>query len=276
MYNDYNISAASLARLIHMEGLKKFALDLLFPRRCLGCSEFLAENLPRYLCRSCWKSISFQNGFACAFCLAPVVRAKTCPFCIKGHYLDRFLVTTSYELKLVEKTLKILKYHFVKDVAEDIADLMIKYLKPKIEALALKPGEAVPLSLNAKRYPLNAALVVVAVPLARRRLNWRGFNQSEIIAQKISQYFGWPADFEILKRSRHCRAQADIKDKNSRIKNVSGIFVCSKPRAVSGKQILLIDDVATTSSTLDDCARALKTAGASEVVGFVFARGKPK
>lgn len=243
-----------------MKGLKNFALDLLFPRRCLGCSEFLVESLPGYLCRPCRESISFQNGFACAFCLAPVAAGKTCPFCVREHHLDRLLVTASYEQKLVARILKILKYHFVKAITDDLAGLMIKYLKPKIDALVPKPGTA----------------VVTAVPLARRRLNWRGFNQSEIIAQKIGQRFGWPADFEILRRRRHRRAQADIKDKNSRIKNVSGVFVCSGSPAISGKRILLVDDIATTGSTLDDCARALKAAGAAEVIGFVFARGKLK
>ncbi len=252
--------AASLARLIHMGGLKKFALDLLFPRRCLGCLEFLVDDSPKYLCRPCWRSVSFQTGFACAFCLAPVAAGKICPFCIKDHHLDRLLVTAGYESKLVERVLKVLKYRFVKDAADDIADLMAKYLKPKIETLNLEPE----------------AVVITAVPLHRRRLNWRGFNQSEIIARKIARHFGWPASFEILRRNRRRRAQADIKDKDSRIKNVSGIFVCPEPRAVSGKRVLLLDDIATTGSTLNDCARALKAAGASEVIGFVFARGKLK
>ncbi|MEK7506911.1 MAG: ComF family protein [Patescibacteria group bacterium] len=256
-----------------MNKLKYFFWDLLFPRSCLGCLELLGDLSDSHLCPVCRATIKFKSGFACAFCSAPVINGRTCPFCLAAraptqrdvplHYLDYLFVAATYEEPLVEKMLKTLKYQYVRSLAEEVAGVMIKYFEKKIAATPI--------------FDFTSPLVV-PVPLHRRRLNWRGFNQSELIAQKIAAHFSWPLNTEILKRAKYNRPQADIKDRASRIQNASGIFSCQKPEAISGKLALLIDDIATTGSTLDDCARALKGAGAVEVIGFVFARGdlKPK
>ncbi len=244
-----------------MSEVKNFFLDLIFPRHCLGCNHIVTDENQSYLCSVCFSTIPVKGDFTCAFCHAPVVNGKTCPFCIKNHYLDRLLVATSYEFPLVEKILKTMKYRFVKSLADDSAKLMTKYFEKKISVM--RPpifGPSVPL--------------VVPIPLYYQRLNWRGFNQSEIIAQKIAEYFGWPFDSEVLKRTRNPKPQAEISNKKERFENVSGIFTCLKPGVVNSKQILLIDDISTTGSTLEDCARALKDAGAKEVIGFVMARNR--
>lgn len=244
-----------------MSEIKNFFLDLIFPRHCLGCNQIMMDKTQSYLCSICFSTIPVKGDFACAFCGAPVVAGKTCPFCIKGRNLDRLLVATSYEFPLVEKILKTTKYRFVKSLAEDSAKLMTKYFEKKISVM--RPFPFAPL------LPL-----VVPVPLHYRRLNWRGFNQSEIIAQKIAEHFEWPFDPEILKRTKNPKPQAEIDNKKTRFENVSGIFTCQKPEIVSGRQILLIDDISTTGSTLEDCARALKNAGTKEVIGFVMARNR--
>lgn len=153
-----------------------------------------------------------------------------------------------------------MKYRFVKTLADDMGDLMAEYFK-----LKFLPG------LNINR---DSALVV-SVPLHRRRLNWRGFNQAEIIGRKLSSCFGLDFRQDVLRRSRYHLPQAQITDRESRFANVKGIFECQKTELAQNKIILLMDDVATTGSTLDDCARALKGAGAKEVIGFVFAKGTP-
>jgi predicted amidophosphoribosyltransferase len=77
----------------------------------------------------------------------------------------------------------------------------------------------------------------------------------------------------VLGRKRNHIPQAQISDRRARIANAAGIFKCARQELVRGKIVILVDDVATTGSTLDDCARALKAAGAKEVIGFVFAKG---
>ena len=149
--------------------IKKWLLDIIFPRHCLGCDILLGNECQSYVCRLCLKAISFTNGFACAFCKSPVRAGKTCVYCAKNHHLDRLLVATSYENPLVEKILKAVKYRFVRSLADDVADLMIKYLEKRAGWLA-------------------GTIEIIPVPLHRRRLNWRGFNQAEIIAEKLAGF----------------------------------------------------------------------------------------
>jgi ComF family protein len=240
-----------------MPTVKDWFLDILFPRQCLGCEDLLSGKDRSYICPACLSDIKIKNDFACAFCNSPVTEGKTCPFCKVNHFLDRLLVTTSYENPLVEKILKTMKYRFVKTLADDIAKLMVKYLERRLSA-----GLKIDSNLT----------LVVPVPLHRRRLNWRGFNQAEVIGSKISAYFRF--NFcNALERVHNRPPQAQISDRRSRIANAAGAFKCTRPELVRNKAIFLIDDVSTTGSTLDDCARALKATGAREVIGFVFARG---
>ncbi len=248
-----------------MYTFKSWLLDLLFPRLCLGCEILLSDNNESYVCPACLAGIKMKNDFACAFCNSPVVEGKTCPFCRADHFLDRLFIATSYENLLVEKIIKTMKYRFIRSLANDMAEFMAKYLERRFS-----------LGFNIDR----DSTVVVPVPLHRRRLNWRGFNQAEIIGNSIGSYF--KLNFQnLLVRIRNVKLQVEMLNRQSRITNAKNIFEFhplnygSPTSIVEGKTVLLIDDVATTGSTLDDCARALKNAGAKEVIGFVFARGTP-
>ncbi len=232
--------------------------DILFPRHCAGCDMPLPDRKETFICPGCQKTMVFKNATACAFCKSPVIAGKTCHFCGINHFLDRLLVTTSYENPLVEKTLKLMKYRFIKTLASDAAFIMARYLGQR----------------RLREIFDEKSIIVVPVPLHRLRENWRGFNQSEIMANEISRHFGWQIAPRALKRSRGNSPQAQIPDRAPRIENMKGIFKCTQPELVKDGSILLIDDVSTTGATLDDCARSLKAAGAKEVIGFVFARNK--
>ena len=242
-----------------MDTLKGWLLDLLFPRLCLGCGILLSDSNESHICLACLAGIKLKNDFACAFCSSPVVAGTTCPFCRADHFLDRLFVAASYENPLVEKVIKTMKYRFVRSLADDMAGLMVKYLERRLS-----------LGFNIDRN----STVIAPVPLHRRRLNWRGFNQAEIIGNGIGSCLGLNSQ-DVLGRKRNHVPQAQINDRQSRIANATGIFKCMKPELVRGKTVLLVDDVATTGSTLDDCSRTLKGAGAKEVIGFVFAKGTP-
>ncbi|MBI2669731.1 MAG: ComF family protein [Candidatus Yanofskybacteria bacterium] len=250
-----------------MSSFKEQFLDILFPRHCLGCDVLLGKEAVSYVCRRCLKTIPFTESFACTFCKSPVKNGKTCPYCIKNHFLDELFVTTSYENPLAEKMLKTMKYRFVASLANDIADLMIGYLK-KRAVIGLGP--------------YSTPSLVVPVPLHFKRLNWRGFNQAEIIGRQISNYLELDFAADALKRVKNKKPQADMPNRFLRIKNAQNVFKLNSIHihhktiddTLTGKIVLLVDDISTTGSTLDDCARALKGAGAKKVIGFVFARNK--
>ncbi len=102
---------------------------------------------------------------------------------------------------------------------------------------------------------------VVPVPLHRTRLVERGFNQAALIARPLSRALGVPLDVRILRRVRPTPPQAGL-DAMRRVENVRGAFVA---RSAEALRILVVDDVRTTGSTLAECARSLRDAGASEV-----------
>ena len=115
--------------------------------------------------------------------------------------------------------------------------------------------------------------LVVPVPLHPRRLRWRGFNQSELLAESLAEHFLLQTDALTLNRVRQTMPQADIQEREQRLDNVSDVFSCAHPENVRGRSILLIDDVCTTGATLNECARVLKENGAKRVVALVVARG---
>lgn len=98
--------------------------------------------------------------------------------------------------------------------------------------------------------------VIVPIPLHIRKLLKRGYNQSEYIAEGISVSMGVPVDVRSVTRRRHTKSQTE-RTKNDRWENVEGIFAVRRSRALSGKHILLVDDVLTTGATMVSCAQAI-------------------
>jgi ComF family protein len=119
----------------------------------------------------------------------------------------------------------------------------------------------------------NATPVVVPVPLHRRRRRSRGFNQSELIARAAVRQL--PRKLEILNgallRQRDTISQVGLS-REERIENVRDAFRVAQPSRVQGRDILLVDDVMTTGTTLSECARVLKQAGAKRVWAATVAR----
>lgn len=112
--------------------------------------------------------------------------------------------------------------------------------------------------------------VVVPVPVHWRRLMWRGFNQSDMLAAGVAGSLNAPVA-RALRRNRYNRPQTGLSYKDRR-ENVKGAFSCARGVDVRGKNVLLIDDVATTGSTVSECAGTLKKSGAKQVHVFTLAR----
>ena len=119
--------------------------------------------------------------------------------------------------------------------------------------------------------PYSKNYVIMPVPLHRQRLRERGFNQSLLLARILASDLGNQLDYLSLIRNRYTRAQTGLKKKERR-KNVKGAFSVIQPNAIKHKEILLVDDVFTTGSTLNECARTLKESGATTVICLTVAR----
>ncbi len=113
--------------------------------------------------------------------------------------------------------------------------------------------------------------VLVPVPLHRRRLRERGYNQSSLLARELGKLISLPVEDDYLVRQKHALPQARTSNINERKSNVADAFICHDHR-LRGRQVLLIDDVSTSGATLDACAAVLKAAGAASVWGLALAR----
>ncbi|MBI2003623.1 MAG: ComF family protein [Parcubacteria group bacterium] len=246
---------------------KDYFLELLFPVKCAACEKETGDRPKnKLICTDCLKNLAPSLNFFCPLCEARTAGGELCFSCRliisnteNKFELNRLLYPFSYKDRAVQKIIKAFKYRFIKGLEEPLGRLMIRYLE-KLE-------DKVELNLNES--------VIIPVPLHKRKFNQRGYNQSVLIAEKIFKYLA-PRQAELaadaLVKIKMTKDQARLKE-GQRPGNLKGVFACSKPWLVSGKKILLFDDVYTTGATMAECARVLKEAGAREIVGLAIARG---
>lgn len=216
--------------------------NCVFPIHCLGCG---VEG--EWLCENCLNKIPRNGVFCCPVCHRSSLLGECCQNCLENSFLKKTIAVTVYQdEELIGKIVHNLKYNF----AEELTIVLEKII-----------------SDFCKNYKFTVDYIV-PVPLHRKRFAERGFNQAEIIAKILSQTIGIKF-LNILERDRPTRQQAKL-NRQERIKNTKDAFICKEP--ISGK-FLLVDDVFTTGSTLQECARVLYQAGAEEVSGFTLARG---
>lgn len=118
----------------------------------------------------------------------------------------------------------------------------------------------------------DAVDCVIPVPLHVRRQRERGYNQAELFARGIAKNMGKPMVADILIRTRETKAQAELS-REERLVNIAGAFLCRVDGGIEGASVLLIDDVCTTTATLEQAALALREAGAREVSALTLAHG---
>jgi ComF family protein len=240
---------------IFLMGLKKFLSDLLFPRFCLNCRKE-GENL----CQDCLSLIDLNQNSFCPFCRPPkiVFDARTCPSCRKNRKLTGLFSATSYHNFTIKKLISQFKYQpFVRELGKTLASLIIQHF----QMLEYKPPF----------FRDKSLFVLTPVPLHKKRLKWRGFNHAQEIARHVSDFYKIPLVNDVLLKIKETKAQIELPAKE-REANVRGVFSCPNSMTIKNKKILLLDDFFTTGSTMEECARVLKEAGAREVWGVVVAR----
>jgi ComF family protein len=226
------------------ERVKESTLDLLFPRRCVGCGV-----VGWFLCPTCVGSLPRINPPVCPLCGKPQPIAEQCPGCwgrqtsLNGNRSPfRFEGT-------IRRAVHGLKYHNLRALSEPLAHLVAVYWS---------------------LYPLPAD-VLVPVPLHAARLRERGYNQSSLLAKHLSGMIGVETLESVLIRRENTPPQARTSSAEQRQLNVRGAFAV-RGRGIKGKRVVVIDDVCTSGATLDACALALKRAGATSVWGLTLAK----
>lgn len=241
---------------------RDFFIDLIFPRECFSCREEGA-----WLCEECLRKIKTKDSQYCFHCRKEHIFGCFCSLCQADYFLDGVWIAGDYEDKTVSGLIKNFKYHFIRDLSSSLGKYLSFFMKDLISKnRALLSG-------NKKRDVLInfQDALLVPVPLHQKRFKWRGFNQAELLAKEVADQFNLKINKDNLQRIKHKKAQAKL-GAEERSQNIKDCFVwCGD--ALIGKNIILIDDVATTGSTLNECAKVLKENGAGEVWGLVLARG---
>jgi competence protein ComFC len=221
-------------------------LDWLFPPRCAGCG-VLGERW----CDKCRRSISPFDEPLCLRCGLPIPVNSVSSICFECQKNPPFFTScrsVCIYKSSARKAIHRLKFGRDIGLGEALADVMLDFLTSLHWTIDL----------------------VTCVPLSKERMRERGYNQAAVLARPIALGLNLPFFPQLLRKSREVPSQVGLSAHERRL-NVENAFKSSKMIQMS-KHILLIDDVATTGSTMNACARALIDAGAQQVYGLTFAR----
>lgn len=252
-----------------------FFLDLIFPKQCLGCG---VESV--YLCQNCFEAISVSKSIKCFFCGRRSPAGYVCQKCRQKNHpaLAGLLVASDWQNILLRQVIYEYKYRFVRELAEPLGKIMIDFLVQNHLITKIAPDGSGQQTHQPKNWPTNQ-LILLPVPLHKRRLTWRGFNQAQFIAKQLANKLRITLQDDLLLRPRHTSPQMEIKDKKARVENIADAFTVNpafdakRNNPIKNKIVLLIDDICTTGATLEECARALKALRPKEIWGLVLARG---
>jgi len=218
--------------------LKKSIFDLLYPKFCFNCGQEGS-----YLCLDCEATLEILSSHT---------RYRT-------QELKDLYFALPYQKSLIKNLIRQFKYQpFIKELAQPLTSLIITHFQ-----------------LIEKSPTGFVNFILIPVPLEKKRLKQRGFNQAEEIAKKLSKFLKITLLNNVLVKTKETLPQVELSEKE-RGENIKEAFSYQHPELVKDKKILLIDDVYTTGSTMEECARVLKKAGAKEIIGITVARASPE
>jgi ComF family protein len=231
----------------HSRSVMQQFLDILFPVRCAGC-----QRSGHVLCPSCVAQIQPLPSPFCQLCGTPLSTYGACKNCQYHPPKLSGQRAVSFYQEPMRRCIHGLKYDGNTRLAEPLGRLLA-------QAYA--------------HYGMQTDMLI-PVPLHSVRQQQRGYNHASLLAEVCSAQLGVPMNGSVLVRHRATVAQVDLHPRE-RYQNVAGAFACASASAsvsLYGRRIVIIDDVSTTSATLEACAVPLFAAGAREVWGLVLAR----
>lgn len=237
-----------------LQGWIEALSELFYPRNCLGCGAGVEEGSA--FCRNCLPTLVRLEETICPRCSHPFAGAAAEPFvCVNcaGRRLYFECAVAAWRSRGQIREL-VHRFKYGRDLA--LRGQLVEWLHDGWKDARLRE---------------RSFDFLTPVPLHRRRRRKRGFNQAEELARGLSERTGLPMK-RVLRRIRHTRTQTAL-DRKERMENLRGSFKIVHDEAVKGSRILLIDDILTTGSTVNECARTLRAGGARMVCALTVARG---
>jgi len=212
------------------KNFKKLFLDLIFPSFCVSCGKDGS-----YLCKKCVNNVQIKSNSL---------------ELNKSAYLKGVISATNYQNKTIQKAIKIFKYQFSEELGKSLAEVIRKKL---IQCMKL-----------------SKKFIFIPVPLHKKRYKWRGFNQSELLSIYLAEKYK-TLSVNLLKKIKHTKAQAKLS-KKARLQNLKNAFSIQDVDIEIPKttRIFIIDDVVTTGTTLNECAKILYKNGYKNIYGLTI------
>lgn len=233
-----------------MKEFKNLFYDLLYPVVCPFCGRLVKEGM----CGECGKKVGYVQEPFCKKCGKPVRTAEQ-EFCFDCEK-HRHYFTEGRALFLHKSP-----------VAEAVYAMKYQNRRVYSQFFGKELAEKYGVFLKKNRIEL-----IIPIPLHRSRRRRRGYNQSEILAEELSKWTGIPVDTTRLERRKKTKPQKSLNEKQRKY-NIRGAFFLSEDLEMKGN-ILLVDDIYTTGSTLDEAARVLLKGGAEKVYFLTISIGQ--
>src|SRR4030042_7083923 len=222
-------------------------IDLIYPKKCLECGK---DGV--YICDDCLSEVG-KPQLVCLMCRRSSKDGMTHINCRERFSIDYNYSSWKYT-GVIRKAILKLKYNFVLDIVNELSDKFVEKLKHDTDIM-----------------PKNAS--ICPIPLHHSRKNWRGFNQSEVLAKRVGKDMGWRFYPDLLLRKKLTKPQTELKG-GERKDNIKGVFEFNSRYSFSKTHtpIIILDDVLTTGSTIKEAAMVLKRNGFEVVWGLTIAR----
>lgn len=243
--------------MLYLPYMLKYLINLLYPALCQACGK-KSESPEENICKDCLKKIKKRLPPFCTKCGKqlrgdPELQLE-CSDCKNDEiYFDRAFSVCYYSGTL-KGLIHNFKYKKISSLIKEFSDLTLGFIR---------------------QYDICKDIdLVLPVPMHRRRLIKREINTSHVMARDAAKRLGIRYDPGILKKHKYTPPQSSLK-RHDRIKNIRGSFCIKKAKAPAlyNKNILIIDDLFTTGSTVNECARILKEAGCGNIDVITLARG---
>ena len=212
--------------------LISYLLDLFFPRKCVFCRR-LIERKDESICPKCKKELPYtENG--------GILKGNFFTFCVSPLYYENSVREALLRYKFYQLTV------YAEPFGKLISECVAEYIDAQVD-------------------------IISWVPLSKKRLRSRGYDQARLLAETVSCELGIPC-VPVLRKKKDTAPQSRTGSAEKRKKNISGAYEVIDKNLIDGKTILLIDDIVTTGSTLAECARTLGRGGADKVYCAAVAR----
>ncbi|MDD5097064.1 MAG: ComF family protein [Candidatus Omnitrophica bacterium] len=230
--------------------------DLIYPNYCLACENKLDSSLKEhFICTACQKAIEPNLPPFCPSCGRTLDTASqgknTCSGCLNTKFsFDRAFSPCKYS-GIIKKMIQEFKYSGRDYLGKNLGQILNNFIKEY-------------------DLPITHTDYIIPIPLHNARFRQREFNQAQILSAQVAKEFNKQLLLKVLTRTKATKSQTELSFEERR-NNVQGSFSVTAPQLIKDKNLLLIDDVLTTGSTLDEAARTLKAAGAKMILAMTLA-----